>query len=162
MHPESRPMSESRVRVIRAMQPTDANTLGNVHGGAIMRYVDETAGIVAQRHSRRMAVTARMDRMDFYEPVFIGNALILNAALAYTGHTSMEIKVVIEAENLTTGEITHTGTAWLTMIAINERGKPMPVPKVTAQGADEQTLLAEGQARYEARKKEGKTHGAKS
>jgi acyl-CoA hydrolase len=152
LHP--RPRRESRATVGRLMMPTDANPHGNVHGGVIMRVVDEVAGIVAHRHARRNVVTARLDRMDFLEPVFVGNALTLEARLVYTGRTSMEVMVDITAENLDTGEVVHTGTAWLTMIALNERGKPVPVPPVVPETDAEKQLHELGLSRYEARRKE--------
>jgi acyl-CoA hydrolase len=147
-------MRDSRATVIRLMMPPDANPHGNVHGGVIMRVVDEVAGIVAHRHARRNVVTARLDRMDFLEPVFVGNALTLHAQLAYTGRTSMEVMVDIRAENLDTGEVVHTGTAWLTMIALNDRGKPVPIEPVYPESPDEQKLHEIAKARYEARRRE--------
>jgi acyl-CoA hydrolase len=149
-------MSESRASMVRLMMPSEANPHGNVHGGVIMKYVDEVAGIVAHRHARRNVVTARLDRMDFLEPVFVGNALTLDARLAFTGRTSMEVMVDIRAENLDTGEVVHTGTAWLTMIAINDRGRPVPVPPVLAESDEEKALLSLARARYEARVAERK------
>jgi acyl-CoA hydrolase len=149
-----KPMRASRATVIRQMMPSDANPHGNVHGGVIMRTVDEVAGIVAHRHARRNVVTARLDRMDFLEPVFIGNALTLDARLCFTGRTSMEIMVDIHAENLDTGEVVHTGTAWVTMIAINDRGKPVPIEPVVPETDEEKRLFDVAKARYEARRKE--------
>lgn len=149
-------MSESRATMVRLMMPTDANPHGNVHGGVIMKLVDEVAGIVAHRHARRNVVTARLDRMDFLEPVFVGNAVIFDAQLAFTGRTSMEVMVDIRAENLDTGEIVNTGTAWLTMIALNERGRPVPIePVVPVSDADRQ-LHELAHARYDARAAERK------
>lgn len=151
---QSRPMSEARATVVRLMMPSDANPQGNVHGGGIMKVVDEVAGIVAHRHARRNVVTARLDRMDFLEPVFVGNALTLNAVLVFCGRTSMEVMVDIRAENLDTGEVVHTGTAWITMIAMNERHRPVPVPAVTPQTDEEKGFFELGRARYEERRKE--------
>lgn len=151
-----RPMSEARATIVRLMMPPDANPHGNVHGGVIMKFVDEVAGIVAHRHARRNVVTARLDRMDFLEPVFVGNALILDARLAYTGRTSMEVMVDIRAENLDTGEVVHTGTAWLTMIALNERGRPFAIPQIVAETDEDKELYALAQTRYEARQAERK------
>jgi len=119
-----------------------------------MKLVDEVAGIVAHRHARRNVVTARLDRMDFHEPVFVGNALSLDARLAFTGRTSMEVMVDVRAENLDTGEVVHTGTAWLTMIALNERGKPVAVEPIAPESEDEKRLHALAAARYEARRNE--------
>lgn len=149
----TRPMRDARATIVRLMMPTDANPHGNVHGGVIMKFVDEIAGIVAHRHARRNVVTARLDRMDFLEPVFVGNALMLDARLVYTGRTSMEVMVDIRAENLDTGEVVHTGTAWLTMIALNERGRPVPVPQVVAESEEEKQLHDLGRSRYDARRK---------
>ena len=149
-----RSMREARATVVRLMMPPDANPHGNVHGGVIMKLVDEVAGIVAHRHARRNVVTARLDRMDFHEPVFVGNALSLDARLAFTGRTSMEVMVDVRAENLDTGEVVHTGTAWLTMIALNERGKPVAVEPIAPESEDEKRLHALAAARYEARRNE--------
>jgi len=151
---QGRPMRESRATVVRLMMPPDANPHGNVHGGVIMKLVDEVAGIVAHRHARRNVVTARLDRMDFHEPVFVGNAVTFDARLCYTGRTSMEVMVDVRAENLDTGEVVHTGTAWLTMIALNERGKPVPVPPVVAETEEEKRLFEVARGRYDARRKE--------
>ncbi len=151
-----RPMRDARATIVRLMMPPDANPHGNVHGGVIMKFVDEVAGIVAHRHARRNVVTARLDRMDFLEPVFVGNALVLDARLAYTGRTSMEVMVDIRAENLDTGEIVHTGTAWLTMIALNERGRPVAIAPVEAEDDEEHALFELAKGRYEARVAERK------
>lgn len=147
-------MGETRTRMTRLMMPMDANPHGNVHGGAIMRYVDEVAGIAAHRHARGNVVTARLDRMDFLEPVFIGNVLDLTALLAYTGKTSMEVVVDIVAENLDTGERLPTGRAWITMIAMSDRNKPRTIPPVIPHTEEERRLHEEAKARYEARKRE--------
>ena len=147
-------MRDARATVVRLMMPPDANPHGNVHGGVIMKFVDEVAGIVAHRHARRNVVTARLDRMDFHEPVFVGNALTLDARIAYTGRTSMEVVVDIKAENLDTGEVVHTGTAWLTMIALNERGRPVHVPGIEPESDEEKALHDLARRRYEARQEE--------
>lgn len=147
-------MRDARATIVRLMMPPDANPHGNVHGGVIMKFVDEVAGIVAHRHARRNVVTARLDRMDFLEPVFVGNALTLDARIAYTGRTSMEVVVDIKAEDLNTGEIVHTGTAWLTMIAMNERGRPVHVPAIVPESDEEKALHELARRRYEARQEE--------
>lgn len=150
-------MKDAHATVVRLMMPPDANPHGTVHGGVIMKVVDEVAGIVAHRHARRNVVTARLDRMDFLEPVFVGNALSLDARLVFTGKTSMEIMVDIRAEDMDTGEIVHTGTAWLTMIALNDRQRPVTVPPVHPATDEEKALHDLGRARYEARRKERTT-----
>lgn len=124
------PMAETRFTTTRRMMPSDANPQGNVFGGSIVRYVDETAAIVATRHARRNVVTASIDRMDFHEAVYVGDLLVLMAALNYVHRTSMEVGVRVEAEDLRSGNRVHTGSAYLTFVALDERGKPTPVRKV--------------------------------
>ena len=111
---------------VRLMMPTDGNILGNVFGGAIMRYMDEVAGIVAFHHARKNVVTASIDRMDFYAPVYVGNLLILKAAVNYVGKTSMEVGVRIEAEDPLTGTTAHTGSCYLTFVALDGNGQAQP------------------------------------
>ncbi len=122
--------SDSWLTTARLMMPTDANVLGNVFGGAIMRYMDEVAAIVAWRHAGMNCVTASIDRMDFWKPIFLGNVLILRAAVNYVGNTSMEIGVRIEAQDPKTGEISHTGSCYLTYVGLDESGKPAAIPKL--------------------------------
>ena len=110
------------------MMPMDANVAGNVFGGAILRLVDETAAIVAYKHARNNVVTASVDRMDFFSPVYIGDLLRLIASINLVHRTSMEIGVRVEAENPVSGEIKHTGTCFLTYVALDKNGKPTEVP----------------------------------
>lgn len=129
------------------MNPQDANPQGNVHGGAIMKLVDEIAGSVAALHSRKNCVTASIDQMNFYEPVYIGNLLILKASVNYVGHTSMEIGVRIEARDLKSGNITHTGSSYLTMVALDDNGKPTMVPDVIMDTDVERKRYAQAKER---------------
>jgi len=115
------------------MLPSDANPMGNVHGGTILKLVDVAAAVAAMRHARTNVVSASIDRMDFYHPVYVGNLLILKASVNYTGQTSMESGVRVEAEDLKTGKLTHTGSSYLTYVALDEEGKPTEVPEVTPQ-----------------------------
>lgn len=126
--------------------PTDANPAGNVYGGSILRYIDEVAGIVASRHTRTNVVTASIDRMDFIAPVRIGDVLVLKAAINNTGKTSMEVGVRVEAENTRTGHVVHTGSCFLTMVALDISGKPTDVPPVVAL-TDEERGWNEGAKR---------------
>ncbi len=127
--------------------PGDANTQGNVYGGSILRLVDEIAGVVAARHARCNVVTASLDRMDFLSPVYLGNLLILKAAVNYVAHTSMEVGVKIEAEDLRTGHRIQTGTAYLTFVALGKNGKPTPIPKVLPETEVERLRFKEGRLR---------------
>lgn len=108
--------------------PQDANPAGMVHGGVIMYHIDNAGGVVAMRHAREIAVTASIDKLDFHNPVLVGNLLIIKAGLNFVGKTSMEVGVRVEAEDILTGKITHTASAYLTFVALSEKRKPIKVP----------------------------------
>ncbi len=127
---EAKPVKESSLVTVRLMMPMDANVRGYVYGGSIMKYMDEIAGVVAARHARMNVVTASIDRMDFYAPVYLGNMLILKASVNYVGRTSMEVGVRIEAEDLKTRTIAHTGSSYLTFVGLDETGRPTLLPRV--------------------------------
>jgi uncharacterized protein (TIGR00369 family) len=131
-------VQDTSITMAIQMNPEDANPVGNVHGGVIMRYVDTAAGVVAIRHARKNAVTASIDRLDFHIPVFVGDLLILKAALNMVGKSSMEVGVRVEAENLLTGEIRHAASAYLTFVAMDEKGRPCPVPPLIPETPDEE------------------------
>lgn len=128
---------ESAVTSSILMVPEDANPAGNVHGGVIVRYIDETAGVVAFRHCRSNAVTASIDRVTFHHPVFIGNLLTLKAGLNMAGRTSMEVGVRVESEDLRTGEVRHTASAYLTFVALDDTGRPREIPGLLVESDDE-------------------------
>lgn len=142
-----KPVRASALEIARLMMPPDANIQGNVYGGAILRLVDEVAGVTAARHARCNVVTASIDRMNFLCPVYIGNLLILKASVNFVGHTSMEIGVRIEAEELKTGKRTHTGSAYLTFVALDAKRKPTMVPAVVPQTAEEKKRFEEAKMR---------------
>lgn len=146
--------SESEISTARLMMPMDANVLGNVFGGAIMRYMDEVAAIVAWRHAGKNVVTASIDRMNFYAPVFVGNLLIMKATVNYVGTTSMEIGVRIEAQDPTTRKGTHTGSCYLTYVALDDKGKPTPIPPLILTTPDEKRRFKEALARRKLRESE--------
>ncbi len=138
----------------RLMMPMDANILGNVFGGAIMRYMDEIAAVVAWRHAGSNCVTASIDRMNFYAPVYVGNVLILRASVNYVGTTSMEIGVRIEAHDARTGKQTHTGSCYLTYVALDKSGRPTPIPKLILTTQDEKKRFNDALARRRLREAE--------
>jgi uncharacterized protein (TIGR00369 family) len=148
---EGKTVGESRVTMAAVMNPEDANPAGNVHGGVVMKYVDTAAGVVAIRHARKIAVTASIDRLDFHHPVYIGNLLILKAAVNLVGKTSMEIGVRVEAENPLTGEVRHTASAYLTFVALDEQGGPSSVPPLICETDDDRRRNCEAQMRRETR-----------
>jgi acyl-CoA hydrolase len=129
------------------MIQTDANLMGNVFGGTIMKYMDEVAGIVAFRHASTNVVTASIDRMNFRAPVYVRNILVPKASVNYVGHTSMEVGVRIEAQNWKTGNITHRGSCYLTFIALDEKEKPVAVPRLVVETEEEKRGFKEGLAR---------------
>ena len=146
---------ESKTEMTIMMLPSDANPKGNVFGGVIMKHVDLTAGIVAKRHARNTnCVTASIDRMTFLKPVYIGHALILSARINYVKRSSMEVEVMIESENLDDGKRMRTGTAFVTMVALDKNGKPIEVPQLDLKTPEEKKRFREGEARMQARLKE--------
>jgi acyl-CoA hydrolase len=129
----------------------DANLAGNVHGGVIMYLCDEVAGIAAVRHSGARVVTVAMDRMTFIHPVYVGHLLTVKATVNAAWRTSMEVGVRVESENIRTGEVTHTSAAYLTMVALDEEGRPTAVPPLAPETADEQRREREAQLRRDNR-----------
>lgn len=148
---EPRQPSDSTSLITRWMGIADANTAGNVHGGAIMRMCDEVAGIAAIRHSGSRVVTAGMDRMTFLHPVVVGMLVTVKATVNAAWRTSMEVGVRVEAEDVHSGEVTHTSTAYLTMVALDDEGRPARVPPVDPQTDDERRRLREAELRRETR-----------
>src|SRR5512142_3365706 len=146
-----RTMSASRIQIAQLMQPEHANSQGNVHGGWIMKLVDEAAALAAMRHAGHRAVTVAMDRMVFRQPIFIGNLVILEAMVTYAGRTSMEIEVDVVAENPITRERIHTNTAFLVYVAIDDEGKPTQVPPLIAETPQEEARMQASHARQQAR-----------
>jgi len=142
-----RTASASRSELIRWMAIQDANSAGFVHGGVVMRMCDEAAGIASIRHCGARVVTAGVDRMTFTEPVYVGELLRCSASVNAAWNTSMEVGVRVEAENAVTGEVRHTSTAYLTMVCVDEKGKPSPVPKLEVSGPDEERRLREAETR---------------
>ncbi|MCP5095147.1 MAG: acyl-CoA thioesterase [Chloroflexi bacterium] len=110
------------------MGPTHANSLGNVHGGILMKLCDEAGGMAATKHARRQSVTVTVDSMNFHSPVHIGDLLTVSAEVSWVGRTSMETRVVVTAENVISGVTTHTNTAYYVYVALDEYGRPVPVP----------------------------------
>lgn len=146
--------SDTSVVIAQVMNPQDANPAGNVHGGVIMKLIDTAAAVVATRHSRSNVVTASIDRLDFHNPVYVGDLVFFKASINYVGKTSMEIGVRVEAENLKTGEVRHTSSAYLTFVALDENGKPKEVPKLLLTTPEEKRRYEEGKLRRELRLKE--------
>jgi len=115
------------------MQPEHANNLGNVHGGWIMKLVDEAGALACMRHSQRRVVTVAIDSFVFSHPIRIGDLVLLTAEVTFAGRTSMEVEVDVQAENPITGERNRTNTAYLVYVALDDSGHPTPVPPALAE-----------------------------
>jgi len=147
MSVQSKRVKDSQVTLHHFMLPQHANPLGNVHGGVIMKLVDEAAGLCAMRHAQRPAVTIAIDSMTFHSPVRVGDVVSLNASLNWVGRTSMEVGVRVVAENPLTGECTHTNSAYLVFVALGDDGRPTEVPRLILETEEERRRWAEAEAR---------------
>jgi acyl-CoA hydrolase len=134
---EGKHVKDSCVTISYVMMPEDANPAGNVHGGIIMKHIDMTGGVAAMRHARCNVVTASIDSLIFHYPVFIGDLVTLRASLNLVARSSMEVGVQVETENLFTGEVRHTASAYLTFVALDRNGRPTPVPQLIPETDDE-------------------------
>ena len=148
---EPRPPSASHSVLTRWLGIADSNTAGYVHGGVIMRFCDEVAGIAAVRHSGLRVVTAAMDRMTFLQPVHVGQLLTVHASVNAAWRTSMEVGVRVTAEDIREGEAWHVSTAYLTMVAVDGEGRPAPIPPLAPESADELRRAREAQLRRDNR-----------
>ncbi len=136
------------VRLSRLMGPQDANNLGNVHGGVIMKMVDEAGALAAMRHAGGPVVTVRIDSMSFRKPIYVGHLVILDAELTYVGRTSMEVRVEVQAESpFQAGDKAHTNLAYVVYVAIDDSGNPRPVPPLQAEDETQVRRMEQAQER---------------
>jgi acyl-CoA hydrolase len=129
------------------MLPEHANQLGAVHGGVVMKAVDEAGAICAMRHARRPCVTVCVDSMEFHSPVHLGQLLRCQARVTWTGRTSIEVSIKVEAEDIILGQVTHTNSAHVVYVALDESGQPSEVPPVLVHTETDELLWQEGMAR---------------
>lgn len=141
----------SRIQIAQLMQPQHANNFGHVHGGWIMKLVDEAGALAGMRHSQQRVVTVAVDQMAFHKSIRIGDLVTFTAEVSYVGRTSMETEVQVVAENPISGLRVHTNTAYLVYVAIDERGEPIPVPRLITETEEESTRYEEGKKRQEYR-----------
>jgi uncharacterized protein (TIGR00369 family) len=144
-------VKDSQITLNQLMLPQHTNPLGSVHGGEIMRLVDETGGLCAIRHAQRPVVTLAIDSMTFHSPVQVGNLVSFHASLNWVGRSSMEVGVRVVAENVITGEQTHTNTAYLVYVALGEDGRPTEVPRLILETDEERRRWAEAEVRQQRR-----------
>ncbi len=143
--------TETELTLTQFMQPEHSNSLGNVHGGVLLKLCDECGGIVAARHARRPAVTVTVDSVSFLQPVRLGSLVSVRGRLTWVGRTSMEVELCVQAENLLTGEVHLTNTAFFVYVALDPAGKPTPVPGLLLESDEDRRRFAEGEARQRAR-----------
>lgn len=144
-------VADSQVTLVQLMEITDANLMGIVHGGVVMKLVDTAAGLAAMKHCGGLAVTAAMDEMSFLAPVHVGDTVTVRASVNDAGNTSLEVGVSVESEEVVTGKRTHTSTAYLVFVALDEAGKPRPVPPVVAETEVQRRRQREAKIRRETR-----------
>jgi acyl-CoA hydrolase len=147
-------VGHSAVEMAELMLPHHSNPAGVVHGGELMKMMDNAAGVVAARHSQANPVTGTVHNIRFLNPVHVGDLVLIHARLTFVGHTSVEVWVQIDAENLNTGERRPAMTAYYIMVATDNKGKPVGVPPLIVITEEEERLFSEGLARYEAVKKQ--------
>jgi uncharacterized protein (TIGR00369 family) len=152
MSADAKPVSASRLVLAQEMTPQDANPAGNVHGGNIMKLADSAAGVVAIRHSGRNCVTAAVDHFEFHAPVYVGNLVTLYASLNYVGRTSMEVGVRVEAEDPRTGRKTHTNSSYILMVALDDDGRPVEVPRLILETEEDRRRNEKARQRAIARR----------
>jgi acyl-CoA hydrolase len=146
-----KPVAASVVTLTQLMEVTDANILGNVHGGVVMRLVDTAAALAAAKHAGGICVTVTIDELSFLEPVHVGEVLTLHASVNGVGTTSLEVGVRVEAENVVTGRHVHAATAYLVFVAVDDEGQPRPVPPLRAETEEERRREGESRRRREVR-----------
>ena len=149
-----RTVRETQHETSEIMMPQHANNLGHVFGGVILSMMDRTSAVAAIRHARNDCVTVSVDRVDFREPIHLGDLVIMKASVNFAGRTSMEVGVRVEAENLVTGERRHTNSCYLTFVAIDANGRPVEVPPLLPETADERRRHDAAQARRRRRLEE--------
>jgi len=150
---QAKTVAQSRVEMAQIMEPTEANFLGKVFGGAILSKIDLCAYAASSKHSGRICVTASFDRVDFHEAINVGELVTMIGYVSYVGRTSLEVTIEIYAQNLLTSDKRHTNTARVTMVALDANGKPVPVPKLIPETRDEKIRYLEGKLRRELRPK---------
>lgn len=151
---EGRTVSHSAVIMTHAMMPHQANPFGAVHGGEIMKMMDEAAGVAAARHCHGNVVTARVDGINFFRPVIVGNLVIINAYLVFVSRSTMDVRVEVVSEDIFKEETQHALTAHFIMVAVDGNGKPIEVPPLIISSDAEKKLWKLGEARYKSCKKE--------
>ena len=155
----ARPVRETQHETAQLMMPQHANVLGHVFGGVVLSMMDTTAAVSAIRHARLACVTVSVDRVDFREPIHVGDLVIMKSSVNFVGRTSMEIGVRVETENLLTGVRRHTNSCYLTFVAVDRNGRPVPVPRLKPETPEEIRRYEAAKMRRERRLQERTEEG---
>jgi acyl-CoA hydrolase len=160
----SKRVSESQHETSELMMPEHSNILGHVFGGVILSIMDKCAAIAAFRHSRATVVTASIDRVDFREPIRLGDLVVMKASVNFAGRTSMEVGVRVEAEDLLSGRRRHTNSCYLTFVAVDRNGRPIEVPELIPETEDElrRNAAAKERRRRRLEEREAENQGRES
>ena len=150
--PPTRPVSFSRLELAELMMPHQANLLGKVFGGVILAMIDKAAATCAIRHAGKTCVTASFDHVSFKSPIEIGELVRLLSSVNHVGRTSLEVGVKVLAMNVATGAVRHTNSSYVTMVAIDPQGRPVPVPGLDLETDEDRRRAREGAARAEHRR----------
>lgn len=142
-----RTVAHSRTSISQLMQPESANIMGDIHGGWIMKLVDEAGALAAMRHAQSRVVTVALDQMSFHQPIRVGDLVTLNAEVTYVGRTSIETRVQVNSENPVTGEGSHTNTAYAVYVALDDDGRPKPVRPLIAETEAQKRRMEAGKQR---------------
>ena len=143
--------SDSAVTMTEIVLPSDTNALGTIFGGKIMSWIDIAGAIAAGRHARRVVVTASIDALHFLAPVKLGHVVHIRARVNFASRTSMEVGIRVDSENPITGETTHTSTAYATFVALDDHGRPTPIPPIVTETPEDKRRFEEAKKRREAR-----------
>ncbi len=154
MQSTRRTVSETVHETSQLMMPHHANALGHVFGGVVMSMMDTTAAVSAMRHARMSCVTASVDRVDFREPIHVGDLVIMKSSVNYVGRTSMEVGVRVESENLINGVRRHTNSCYLTFVAVDRNGRPVTIPELSPETPEQNRRYQAAQERRRRRLEE--------
>lgn len=149
-----RTVSDSQHETSELMMPQDANNLGHVFGGVMLAMMDKAAAVAAFRHARRACVTASIDRVDFREPIHVGDLVVMKASVNFAGRTSMEVGVRVEAEDMISGLRRHTNSAYLTFVSVDRNGRPVEVAELVPETDEQRRRFAAAQERRRRRLEE--------
>lgn len=149
--PQPRQVKDSAFTLSQFMLPEHSNSQGRVHGGVVLKLCDECGGIVATRHARHPVVTVTVDSVTFHRPIELGSLLLIHGRLTYVGKTSLEVELRVEAENLLTGEITHTNSAYFVYVALDDARRPTRVAPLELETDEERRRFEQGRERQTVR-----------